>query len=168
MIDAIITPMTTDHLPAVAEIEQSVFPDPWTPESFLEVIGITDKCWVAAQKGRTIGYLITQWVSDEIHILNVAVSPDFQRMGIGAALLNFLLRLGEQHGMRDVYLEVRSSNQPAQALYLEHGFVKLAVRKRYYRDGEDALVMHRTLADSCLQADGELPAGNGSGIERQA
>lgn len=158
--------MTMDHLPAVTAIELAVFPDPWTYESFLEVNSMTDKCWVAVQAERVVGYLITQWVSDEIHVLNVAVSPDRQRQGIGATLLNFLLDSGEQQGMRDVYLEVRLSNQAAQALYVEHGFARLAVRRRYYRDGEDALVMHHALLSSCVQTDGELPADDDSGIER--
>ncbi|MDD5087881.1 MAG: ribosomal protein S18-alanine N-acetyltransferase [bacterium] len=162
MTDVTIIPMTLDHVPAAAEIERTVFPDPWTADSFFEVIGITEKCWVAVKGERTIGYLLTQWVSVEIHLLNVAVTPDCQRTGIGAALLNFLLCLGERHGMRDVYLEVRLSNHAAQSLYLGCGFTKLAVRKRYYRDGEDALVMHRALTDFHLPADDELAAGDTS------
>jgi len=167
MTDVAIIPMTMEHVPAVAEIERMVFPDPWTTESFFEVIGMSDKCWIAEKSGRVIGYLITQWVSDEIHILNVAVKPDAQRRGIGASLLNFLFHLGGQQGMRDVYLEVRLSNHAAQALYFQFGFTKLAVRSRYYRDGEDALVMHRMLVDACLPVDGVLPVRNDSGRERQ-
>lgn len=167
MTDVTIIPMTMDHVPAVADIEREVFPDPWTHESFLEVIGMSDKCWVATKSGRVTGYLLTQWVSDEIHILNVAVSGEQQRTGIGAAMLRFLFRSGERQGMRDVYLEVRQSNHAAQALYLSHSFEKLAVRRRYYRDGEDAWVMHRSLADSCVPVNGELWAGDDFGIERQ-
>ncbi|MBU1985293.1 ribosomal protein S18-alanine N-acetyltransferase [bacterium] len=163
-----ITRMTVDHLPAIVEIEKAVFPDPWSYESFVEAISLSEKCWIA-QKGPTvIGYLITQWVMDEIHILNVAVSPDRQRQGVGAALLEYLLDIARQSGMRDVYLEVRMSNQAAQALYTKYAFAQLAVRKRYYRDGEDARVMHRSLISLSPSEESEDTGCNDLGMARQS
>ena len=134
------------HVAEVAAIEAASFRDPWSEHSFHELLSLTDTNWVALAGSAVAGYLVTQWVLDEIHILNIAVRSDFRRQGISAKLLQMLLDLGEQRGMRDVFLEVRVSNVSAQGLYQKHGFSVLAVRKRYYPDGEDALIMYRALA----------------------
>ncbi len=134
-----------EHIPEVAAIEAASFRDPWSEHSFHEMLGLTDASWVALADDVVAGYLVTQWVLDEIHILNIAVKSEFRRHGIALKLLDQLFTLGEQRGMRDVFLEVRVSNEHAQKLYLKHGFSGMVVRKRYYPDGEDALIMHRTL-----------------------
>jgi ribosomal-protein-alanine N-acetyltransferase len=140
------------------KIEKSVFRDPWTMGSFVEIMSFSDECWVALADRQVAGYLVTQWVVDEIHILNVAVDGARHRQGIGIQLMNFILKRGASRGMRDVFLEVRVSNAPAIALYERLGFEQLTVRKRYYNDGEDAIVMHRRLeateADEPLRSTG--------------
>jgi ribosomal-protein-alanine N-acetyltransferase len=138
--------MTTDHLAPVLAIERRVFGDPWSDAAFLEVLSFSPHNWVALAGGEVAGYLMTQWVLDEIHILNVAVDAARQRQGIGRRLLAFLLQKAARRGMRDLFLEVRIGNAAAIALYRSFGFADLTRRKRYYPDGEDALVMHCRLA----------------------
>ena len=142
-----ILPMTSDHIAAVTAIEKSVFPDPWSAESFFEAMSFSDKCWVVRSKKNLIGYLMTQWVMDEIHILNIAVAPEIQRKGIGNLLLEYLVNQGYLNGMKEIFLEVRVSNKSAQALYARFGFSVLTTRKKYYRDGEDAFIMHCLIPD---------------------
>jgi ribosomal-protein-alanine N-acetyltransferase len=146
-IEIRIVPMTTAHLAPVTEIERAVFRDPWTASAFIEVLSLSDKCWVAFLGEELVAYLVTQWVLDEAHILNVAVAPNAQRRGVARQLLNFLLGLCSARGMRDLFLEVRVSNAAAIALYEGLGFHELAVRTRYYPDGEDARLMHLHLTD---------------------
>jgi [ribosomal protein S18]-alanine N-acetyltransferase len=141
-----IARLSSTHMPMVMKIEKSVFRDPWTAGSFVEIMAFSEECWAALSEGRVAGYLITQWVLDEIHILNLAVDRHFFRKGIGSRLLGFILKRGASRGMQDVFLEVRVSNAAAIALYLRFGFEQLSVRKRYYNDGEDAFVMHCRLA----------------------
>jgi [ribosomal protein S18]-alanine N-acetyltransferase len=136
------SPMTTAHLPAVVAIEKSVFPDPWSTGAFVELMSLSDRVWVALSDERVVGYLVTQWILDEVHILNVAVSSDMQRRGVGAAMLRYLVDLATDKGMREMFLEVRVGNTAARTLYTRFGFSALAVRKKYYSDNEDALVMH--------------------------
>lgn len=134
-----------EHIAQVAAIEAKSYRDPWSEAGFREIQILSESSWVAVVGDDVIGYLITQWVLDEIHILNIAVKDEYRRRGAGARLLRMLLDLGTQRGMRDIFLEVRVSNSIAQALYQRFGFSILATRKYYYPDGEDAFVMHRQL-----------------------
>jgi ribosomal-protein-alanine N-acetyltransferase len=79
---------------------------------------------------------------DEAHITTFAVHPDWRRQGIGRRLLLAMIGLAEDLGAVRMTLEVRVSNEAAQALYSEHGFAIAGRRERYYTDdGEDAYVM---------------------------
>jgi ribosomal-protein-alanine acetyltransferase len=153
-----IVPLTAEYLSAVMRIERAVFRDAWTSTAFLEVLAFSDKCWAAFAGNELAGYLVTQWVLDEVHILNVAVAPNTQRRGVARQLMNMLLSLSRRRGMRDLFLEVRVSNLAAVSLYEGLGFHELAVRPRYYSDGEDARVMHLHLPD---RAAGEPSQTNG-------
>jgi [ribosomal protein S18]-alanine N-acetyltransferase len=165
--DVRITKMDIEHLVAVQRIEESVFKDPWPASAFIEVLALTPFVWVALADGAVAGYLITQWVMDEVHVLNVAVAKEMQRRGIAARLMRFIQMKARHSGMRDLFLEVRVSNSPAITLYQRFGFQALATRKKYYSDGEDALVMHCHLPDWTTErqtteaADRESPLDNG-------
>lgn len=89
-----------------------------------------------------VGYVIYWTIVDELHILNLAVSPGYQRRGIAGSLLREALRLAQADNLKTAWLEVRPSNQAALALYQSLGFEIVMTRKRYYSDtGEDALIL---------------------------
>lgn len=95
--------------------------------------------------GVLAGY-VDYWVMpDELEILNVATAPAQQRRGVASALLTRVLTEAQTLGKSAIRLEVRRGNAAAQALYRRHGFRSVALRARYYRDGEDAIVMLREL-----------------------
>lgn len=102
---------------------------------------------LADEKGRVrpdplAGYSDYWLVYDEVHLLNIAVHPDFRRRGIGRLMVERVLEAGRQIHGRQVILEVRRSNQAARKMYDGLGFEMVGVRKGYYHDsGEDALVM---------------------------
>jgi len=97
----------------------------------------------ARDRGDTvIGYIIFSEVVDELHVLNVAVHPEYRRRGIATALLTSLHKMALERGRAFAYLEVRESNKAAQALYLKFGYKPLTKRKAYYSDNhEDAVIM---------------------------
>ncbi len=140
-----IVRFAAEHVPEVAAIEAVSYRDPWSENSFQETLVLADSSWVARIDNMVAGYLITQWVLDEIHVLNIAVRDEFRRRGVGAKLMTHLFDLGVQRGMRDIFLEVRASNAPAQKLYRKFGFSTLATRHHYYPDGEGAFIMYRQL-----------------------
>ena len=78
--------------------------------------------------------------SYEIEILRIGVVADFRRNGIANQLLDFLESLRKK---REILLEVKSENFAAIGLYQKKGFINFAVRKRYYPDGKDAILMKR-------------------------
>lgn len=91
--------------------------------------------------GEIVGYVLFWHVTDEIHLLNVAVASVVRRRGIGRALVDEVIRYARANGARKVLLEARASNEAALRLYEGFGFERFNVRARYYADGEDGVEM---------------------------
>lgn len=145
-----LTDMRAQDLRQVLDIERRSFDNPWSSALFLQELRIPFSRIVvirAAGRGdeQVIGYLCRWFVADEIHILNVAVHPDFRGRGIGAVLLGEALREAERGGAEAVTLEVRRSNEAARRLYASFHFEEVGVRRNYYGRGEDALIMRLVL-----------------------
>ncbi|HMI90753.1 MAG TPA: ribosomal protein S18-alanine N-acetyltransferase [Polyangiales bacterium] len=89
-----------------------------------------------------IGFSLAWAVADELHLINLAVHPDWRRQGAASALLQTLIEHASTERVRLVLLEVRRSNRAAIHLYRAHGFTAMGVRRRYYADNaEDAIEM---------------------------
>jgi ribosomal-protein-alanine N-acetyltransferase len=92
-----------------------------------------------------LGYIVARHVAGELHINNVAVRETFRRRGIGSQLLNSVVEEARREGAKIAFLEVRSGNKGAQALYEKCGFRGIARRRNYYTAPlEDAIVMSMT------------------------
>ncbi len=103
-------------------------------------------CWVAVQAQQVKGFLVARHVADELTILNMAVSPDRRRCGIGSQMLEVAVAWGRASGARMAFLEVRESNAEASAFYARQGFAPSGRRKGFYTDPpEDALLLSRQL-----------------------
>lgn len=136
--------MREEDIDEVYRIEEDLFPMPWPRRSFVfEVENEKTSYAIVATEGEVIvGYAIGWFVSDELHIGNVAVRRDRQGGGVGRGLLEDFLREASVREVSCVTLEVRASNVKAIALYRRYGFKGIAIRRNYYTDnGEDALVM---------------------------
>ena len=89
-----------------------------------------------------VGYICVWLIFDELRFLNLAVIPTFRRQGVAEQLVARAIGLGFSKGTRRGLLEVRESNQAAQALYKKFGFTVYAKRKSYYTNpDEDAILM---------------------------
>jgi [ribosomal protein S18]-alanine N-acetyltransferase len=89
-----------------------------------------------------IGFAGMWILLDEAHVTTIGVAPDFRGRGLGEMLLLELIEEAMRRGAEWVTLEVRVSNESAQALYAKYGFTRQGVRRRYYSDnGEDAYIM---------------------------
>src|SRR5512140_1007119 len=144
-MNIVIRKMTVEDVPAVAQIDRLSFSLPWPEHSFH--YEVTDnrvaRCFVAETDDQRVAAMIVSWIIvDEMHIATIATHPDFRRQGIGEQILTEALMDGRQAGARLAFLEVRASNEAAQAMYRKFGFLVTGRRPRYYRDnGEDAILM---------------------------
>ena len=89
-----------------------------------------------------VGYVGIWLMVDQAHIVAIAVRESYRRQGLGELLLAEAVETALSNGQESVTLEVRRSNEQAQALYEKYRFLKVGVRRRYYTDNkEDALIM---------------------------
>jgi ribosomal-protein-alanine N-acetyltransferase len=144
----IFSPMRAEDLDAVMEIERRSFPEPWTPGLFLRELKVPFSRTVLARarngSEQVLGYVCRWLVGGEVHILNLAVHPEWRRSRVGRALVELVLREAEERGATEVTLEVRRENAVAIALYCAFGFTERGVRHNYYGRGADAIIMSRT------------------------
>jgi [ribosomal protein S18]-alanine N-acetyltransferase len=129
-----LAPMTEWHLPQVQEIEDRAYPFPWTSGIFRDCLKAGYSAWVVSRDGEVLGYALMSLGVYEAHILNLCVTPECQRQGLGRFLLQHLRRVAAASGAELLLLEVRKSNGAAIALYRKAGFHRLGVRKGYYPD----------------------------------
>lgn len=95
--------------------------------------------------GNVCGY-IGVWIDvDHSEIINFYVDQEYQSMGFGSMMLEFVIELCTMSNVPNISLEVRRSNEKAIKLYNKYGFVYSHDRKKYYKDGEDALVLIKEL-----------------------
>ena len=135
--------MTSDDIDEVLVIEESCFEDPWSREAFESEMSGLNPCvyFVAVQGDRLCGYMGIWHILDEGHVSNVAVHPEYRGQGIGSKLVETAVSDGISKGLTAFTLEVRKSNETAQGLYKKFGFESVGIRKRYYANNEDALIM---------------------------
>jgi len=128
----------------IVEIEAASFKDPWPRIAFESELWNSDSMFLKAViKDNIIAYMILRKLVDEFHIMNIAVAPEHRKKGIAQKLLTYALE--NLKGGKLLLLEVRNSNKAAIALYQKNGFTVLHTRKRYYSDGEDAIVMTKEI-----------------------
>ncbi|PKM92771.1 MAG: ribosomal-protein-alanine N-acetyltransferase, partial [Elusimicrobia bacterium HGW-Elusimicrobia-4] len=91
------------------------------------------------------GYICLWTVSDEAQITNITVKEKFRKKSIGSKLMKYIIDISYAMKIKKMFLEVRASNYPALKLYEKFGFKKIGVRKKYYSNSDDAVVMTKTL-----------------------
>ena len=138
-----ICPMAAVDLDQVLAIERVSYPLPWLEQHFLDEINSPTSLPYSAfdPGGNLLGFICLLQVLDEGHILNVAVAPGCRGRGVGRLLVQRVLDDCRASGAAFVSLEVRVSNAAAISLYRQLGFALVGRRKRYYENGEDALMM---------------------------
>ncbi len=148
-----IRPAVIDDLNEILKIEQVSFRNPFTENLFaMELKLDIAHLDVAKCDGRVVGYIDFWHVGPEIHLINIAVAPDFRRRHVGSVLMEYLVNTARQRRCEEIYLDVRVSNAGAIALYEKYGFLRDAIRKEYYRDNrEDAIVMRLRLSSTGAQ-----------------
>ena len=146
--------VTEKDILSVMDINRICLPENYTYGFFEELAKNYPKSfWVAVHSGRIVGYVMCRVerifskldflkVKRAGHIVSVAVLPEYRRRGIAEELMRRSLKaLKFEYGCDEAYLEVRVSNLPAIELYRKLGFQEREILRRYYADGEDAILM---------------------------
>jgi ribosomal-protein-alanine N-acetyltransferase len=142
--------MRREDIPAVLAIERRAFSQPWSRAFFERELGtpfasLTVAIDEEASRGQLVGYSCRWRVTDEVHLLNVAVHPERRGGGIGRVLVEAVITEARSTLARTMFLEVRAGNVAARRLYRRLGFRDLGVRRGYYGPGQDAIVMELRL-----------------------
>ena len=139
-----LRPMTLADVPAVQLLDRLSFPTPSRAGLFEhELLQNEIAHYQVLGAGEVLVGFAGFWlIADEIHVSTIATHPDWRGRGLGELLLQNLLFEAHKLPANMVTLEVRRSNEVAQALYRKYQFEEVGLRRRYYRDtGEDALLM---------------------------
>lgn len=141
-----IEQMKIEDLDQIMMIEEQAFNVPWQRSFFEYDLKQQNRyCFVAKQDDIVLGYTNVWHFADEIQLANIAVRQENRKQGIGSSLLREVIKIAQQNQCRSIILEVRISNIAAQHMYEKFGFKSILVRKRYYPDGEEALVYKKNL-----------------------
>jgi ribosomal-protein-alanine N-acetyltransferase len=136
-------------MPEVLHIEQQCFEHAWSEDDYIRCLRQRNCIgMVAEHQERIVGSMVYELHKSRLHVLNFAVHPDFQRQGVGAAMVRKLVsKLSPQRRNR-IMLEVRERNLPAQLFWRALGFRAVSVLRDFYADtDEDAYLMQFKFGD---------------------
>ena len=130
---------------ALAQLARSAHSHPWNAGQYRDSLESGHTCWIfRTDQHAIVACCVISRLFDEVEVLDVAVAPEWRRLGVGASLLQQIFSALPEDIAR-VLLEVRASNRAGRALYHKLGFSEDGRRKNYYpkADGtrEDALLM---------------------------
>jgi [ribosomal protein S18]-alanine N-acetyltransferase len=146
-----LRPAAVSDAVAITALDSEVFgPDAWSGSSVeAELAGAGRRTVVAIEAERLVGYAITSRADDVVDLRRIAVRPSHRRQGLAHDLLAACLDRARHERADRVLLEVSADNPAALAFYAVEGFTEIDRRRRYYRDGSDAVVMRLPLAVGC-------------------
>jgi ribosomal-protein-alanine N-acetyltransferase len=140
-----ILPLDVKNVDDVISIQNNLNIHILSKENILNDINNSNfKCIVAVYDKEIIGYISFSYIFD-IEIESVLVKSSYQRQGIGTLLLNYIFKFAKENKINNVFLEVRKSNIGAISLYRKLGFSNISIRKKYYENAEDALILKKEI-----------------------
>lgn len=135
--------LTQDDLPDVMQLERAAHSHPWRQSSFEDCLKGRQKCWLAFNKEKLVGLVVVTHAGGDAELLNLSVSPQSQRRGIGQLLVQHAIECVTDKAQM-LFLEVRRSNSKAIEMYAKEGFFEVGERRNYYPTAnghEDAILM---------------------------
>jgi ribosomal-protein-alanine N-acetyltransferase len=138
-------------LDQILEIENSCYPVPWDRNAFVCELSkqASDKNIFLAgeekESGKIAGYMAADIIIDYVHVLNIAVAPEFRKMGLAMGFMARAEMETQKRGLSALTLEVRENNINAVNLYKKLGYIVKGRRIKYYENTDDALLMWKTL-----------------------
>ena len=134
------------HLNDCVDLDQTSLNGLWTKSQWK--IELTDPkriCLgiIELENKKLLGLCSAWLVLDELYITFLAIHNIYQRRGLGKYLLSDLIKRSKALQTNYIHLEVKDNNEPAKAFYKSMGFKKIGNRSNFYKDGTDALLLHK-------------------------
>ncbi len=141
-----ISKMNIDDLNKISPVLLTEFDDFWNYNIFKSELENENSKYVVAKNNDEIVGFAGIWISiDEAHVTNIVTKKDLRKNGIGSTLLEELINLSKTLNLVSITLEVNENNLDAIKLYEKFGFEKLGIRKKYYNNTDNALIMTKKL-----------------------
>lgn len=141
-----ISKMNIDDLNKISPVLLTEFDDFWNYNIFKSELENENSKYVVAKNNDEIVGFAGIWISiDEAHVTNIVTKKDLRKNGIGSTLLEELINLSKNLNLVSITLEVNENNLDAIKLYKKFGFEKLGIRKKYYNNTDNALIMTKKL-----------------------
>lgn len=133
-----------EDIKQVVLLEEEFLGESLWEEMLLNELTNPNVCFLSAKKrSQVIGYIGAYTFDESMEILNFVVDEAFQRQGVGTLLFNTLLNLYPK--TKSIILEVRYNNEKGIAFYKKNNFNVISIRKHYYKNGDDAIVMMKEI-----------------------
>ncbi len=141
-----IVDLLSGDIDKIVALNQKNFADGWN-KSMLESAFSTGRfiCIGIEEDEKLIGLISCSATDYDADIESITIAEEYRRNGFAKALLGLLEVKLKEKNIEKVFLEVRESNTPAKNLYLGAGYNEIHKRKKYYSDGEDAVIMAKEL-----------------------
>ena len=134
--------MNISDLDNISQILQTDFDDFWNYSTFKDELQNTNSTYIVAKnKENIIGFAGIWKAVDDIHITNLVVKKDYRKKGVGSLLLQKLIEISKQKDITSITLEVNELNIEAINLYKKFGFKNVGIRKKYYNNKYNAIIM---------------------------
>jgi ribosomal-protein-alanine N-acetyltransferase len=147
--------MVETDIDAILAIERQSFQRTWQRSAFMAELScdyayaFTIRCGNRNNTPQIIAYICYRIITGEMHLLRIAVAPQWRRRGVASKLLDTCFSLAHKNGAESAILEVRPSNKPAISLYHKLGFHLVERRKNYYTETrEDALIFKKKVKET--------------------
>lgn len=137
-----INKMSTSHLEEIKDILLTDFDDFWTYSVFKSELGNPNsQYFVAIQDDEIVGFAGVWKAIDDMHITNIVTKISKRHLGIASMLLEKLIAISKEDQVDSLTLEVNENNTYAIKLYEKYNFKKIGLRKNYYAQNENAIIM---------------------------
>ena len=129
------------------DILQTEFDDFWSYNTLVEEVNQKNSYFIVSknEKDEIIGFACLKQILDEGHIMNIVVRKDQRQNGIASLMLEYLINYSKSLNLKTITLEVNENNLSAIHLYNKFDFNHIGIRKRYYKDNSDAIIMSKNI-----------------------
>ena len=142
-----IKQLTAENLIKILEISVEQFKEEsWSKQQYLSSLAEPNTLiFYNIKNNVACGFLVVQVVLDEINILLIATKESYKKQNVASELLEYLISFAEKNNIKKIWLEVKEDNTPAQKLYFKFNFNLINIRKNYYKNNKNALILEKII-----------------------